>query len=254
MPWRGRPFVGLSNFAQLLGSARFREALAHTLFFTVVSVALEMALGLGLALALHRRFRGRGAVRAAVLVPWALPTVVAAILFRFLFDPQAGIAAALLASTGVVDRSFVWFIHAGAAWVPVIAADVWKTTPFVALLLLAGLQAIPESLYEAAAVDGACTFEILRHITLPMLRPTVAVALLFRSLDALRVFDLVYVLTGGGPGTATEPLALLTFDTLLGNLRFGLGAALSMLVFVLAGLVAAFVVRTLGADLLRRER
>jgi multiple sugar transport system permease protein len=254
MPWRGRPFVGLSNFAQLLGSARFREALAHTLFFTVVSVALEMALGLGLALALHRRFRGRGAVRAAVLVPWALPTVVAAILFRFLFDPQAGIAAALLASTGVVDRSFVWFIHAGAAWVPVIAADVWKTTPFVALLLLAGLQAIPESLYEAAAVDGASTFEMLRHITLPMLRPTVAVALLFRSLDALRVFDLVYVLTGGGPGTATEPLALLTFDTLLGNLRFGLGAALSMLVFVLAGLVAAFVVRTLGADLLRRER
>lgn len=251
MPWRGRPFVGLSNYAALLGSARFRQALGHTLFFTGASVFLEMAFGLVLALALHRRFRGRGALRAAVLVPWALPTVVAAILFRFLFDPRAGIAAAAVAATGAVDRSFVWFIHASAAWVPVIAADVWKTTPFVALLLLAGLQGIPESLYEAAAVDGASASQVLWHVTLPLLRPALGVALLFRSLDALRVFDLIYVMTGGGPGTATEPLALLTFNALLENLRFGLGAALSILVIVLAGLVAALVVRSLAADLLR---
>lgn len=251
MPWRGRPFVGLANYALILGSARFREALGHTLFFAGASVLLEMALGLGLALALHRRFRGRGVLRAAVLVPWALPTVVAAILFRFLFDARAGIAAAAVASTGAVDRSFVWFIHAGAAWIPVIAADVWKTTPFVALLLLAGLQGIPESLAEAAIVDGASASQVLWHITLPLLRPALGVALLFRSLDALRVFDLVYVMTGGGPGTATEPLALLTFDALLQNLRFGVGAALSVLVVALAGLAAALVVRGLASDLLR---
>jgi len=254
MPWRGRPFVGLANYGQLLTSARFQEALWHTLFFTAASVALEMALGLALALALHRRFRGRAVVRAAVLVPWALPTVVAAILFRFLFDSQAGIAAAALASTGVVDRSFVWFIHAGAAWVPVIAADVWKTTPFVALLLLAGLQGIPESLYEAADVDGASALQRLRYVTLPMLRPSLAVALVFRSLDSVRVFDLVYVMTGGGPGTATEPLALLTFDALLENLRFGLGAALSILMLALAGLLAVLIVRGMAADLARGSR
>ncbi len=254
MPWRGRPFVGLANYAALLDSARFRQALGHTLFFTLASVALEMALGLALALALHRRFRGRGLLRAAVLVPWALPTVVVAILFRFLFDARAGVAAAALAEAGVVDRSFVWFLHAGAAWVPVIAADVWKTTPFVALLLLAGLQSIPESLAEAAAMDGASAAQALWHVTLPLLRPALGVALLFRSLDALRVFDLVYVMTGGGPGTATEPLALLTFDALLQNLRFGAGAALSIAVIALAGLLAALVVRVLAAELVRGPR
>ncbi|MFN2432579.1 MAG: carbohydrate ABC transporter permease, partial [Gemmatimonadota bacterium] len=149
MPWLGEPFVGLDNYAEVLRDARFWSALSHTIFFAAVSITLELGLGLFLALAMNRAFRGRGLVRAAVLVPWAIPTVVAALLWRFLFDAQAGIANALLLAVGLLDEPLVWFVRTATAWVPVILADVWKTTPFVALLLLAGLQGIDPALYEA---------------------------------------------------------------------------------------------------------
>ena len=218
MPWRGRPFVGPANYIELFGAERFREALGHTLFFTVVSVALELVLGLALALGLDRTFRGRGSARAAALLPWAIPTVVAGLLWRFVFES--------------------WLVSPVLAWVPVIVADVWKSTPFVALLLLAGLQTVDPAVHEAAAVDGANGWRRLRYVTLPLLRPAIAVALVFRSLDAFRVFDLVYVTTGGGPGTATEPLALYTFAVLLQHLRFGYGAALSVTIFAVTALIA----------------
>jgi ABC-type sugar transport system permease subunit len=229
MPWLGKPFAGLANYAEILGDRRFWEALLHTAFFTVATVALELGIGLFLALALNRAFRGRGLVRAAVLVPWAIPTVVAALLWRFLFD--------------------VWLVRASTAWVPIILADVWKTTPFVALLLLAGLQGIDPSLYEAAAVDGAGAWRQLRQITLPLLKPAILLALVFRTLDAFRVFDLIYVLTGGGPGTATEPIALYAFNALFANLRFGYGSALSVIVFAVTFLLAILYIRGLGVDL-----
>ncbi|HYG61706.1 MAG TPA: sugar ABC transporter permease [Thermoanaerobaculia bacterium] len=248
MPWLGRPFVGLANYAEILGDGRFWSSLGHTLFFAAASVTLELALGLVLALAMDRATRFRGAVRAAVLVPWALPTVVAALLWRFLFDPQAGIVDAALVQAGLVDRPVVWFAHPVTAWVPVILADVWKTTPFVALLLLAGLQGIDRSLYEAAAVDGAGAWRRLVSVTLPLLKPALLVALLFRTLDAFRVFDLVYVLTGGGPGTATEPIALYTFTTFFSNLRFGYGSALSVMVFLVTFGLAMIYIHLLGAD------
>jgi ABC-type sugar transport system permease subunit len=246
MPWRGRPFIGLANYAELLGDPRFLGALLHTALFTLVSVALELGLGLFVALALDRAFRGRGAVRAVVLLPWAIPTVVAALLWRFMFESQAGIVYAALVSAHVVDEPVVWFVRAATAWVPVVLADVWKATPFVALLLLAGLQSIDRSLYEAAAVDGAGWWWQLRHVTLPLLRPALLVALVFRTLDAFRVFDLIYVMTGGGPGTSTEPIALYTFAALLQNLRFGYGAALSVVVFVVTFGMAMGYVRWLG--------
>ncbi len=249
MPWRGRPFVGLGNYAQIAGDARFWFALLHTTFFTIASIALELVLGLFLALAMNRAFRGRGLVRAAVLVPWAIPTVVSALLWRFLFDAQAGIANAVLVSVGVLDHPLVWFVHAWSAWIPVILADVWKTTPFVALLLLAGLQNIDASLYEAAAVDGADAWWQLRRITLPLLKPALLVVLIFRTLDAFRVFDLIYVLTGGGPGTSTEPLALYTFTALLQNLEFGYGSALSIVVFAITFGLALFYLKVLNVDL-----
>lgn len=249
MPWRGRPFVGLANYGEVLVSPRFWASMSHTLFFTVVSVGLELALGLVLALALNRAYRGRGLVRAAVLVPWAIPTVVAALLWRFMFDSDAGIANAVAMSLGFMDEPFVWFISATAAWVPVILADVWKMTPFVTLLLLAGLQNIDASLYEAARIDGASTWQQFRHVTLPLLAPAVLVALIFRTLDAFRVFDLIYVLTGGGPGTSTEPIALYTFNSLLQNLRFGYGSALSVVVFVVTFAIALLYIRWLGGDL-----
>lgn len=249
MPWRGKPFAGLGNYVEALGDGRFWEAIAHTAVFTVVSVALELVIGLALALAIHRRFRGRGPVRAAVVLPWAIPTVVAALLWRFMFDGPWGLANSLLIRSGLMDRPLVWFIHPQAAWVPVILADVWKMTPFVALLLLAGLQNLDESLYEAARIDGATSRQQFLHITLPNLKTTILVVLIFRTLDAFRVFDLIFVLTGGGPGTSTEPIALYTFTSLLQNLRFGFGSALSVIVFLVTFGMAVFYIRLLRVDL-----
>jgi ABC-type sugar transport system permease subunit len=155
----------------------------------------------------------------------------------------------VLLDVGLLREPFVWLGHATAAWVPIILADVWKMTPFVTLLLLAGLQNIDGSLYEAARMDGAGPWQQFVHVTLPLLKPALLVALVFRTLDAVRVFDLVYVLTQGGPGTATEPLALLTFTALLQHLRFGYGSALSVLIFLLTFLLALVYIRLLGANL-----
>lgn len=248
LPWTGRPFVGFDNYVEAFVDPRLRAALAHTAIFTAGAVTLELVLGLLFALALHKAHRGRGIFSAAVLIPWAIPTVVAALVWSFMFQP-AGIANELLQSMMLVDGPVVWFSDATAAWIPVILADVWKTTPFVALLLLAGLQSIDEAVLEAARVDGASAWQELSRVTVPLLMPTIAVALLFRTLDALRVFDLIYVMTGGGPGTSTEPVALYTFNTLLQNLRFGYGSALSMLIFVAAFTLAAIVIRFMGAGL-----
>jgi ABC-type sugar transport system permease subunit len=247
LPWLGQPFVGLGNYARIFHDARFWGALGHTAFFTVVSVSLELLLGLVFALAMNRTFRGRGIVRVAVLVPWAIPTVVAALLWRFLFDSQAGIANVVLLDTGIINQPIVWFVHAATAWVPVILADVWKTTPFVALLLLAGLQNIDSALYEAADVDGAGAWWKLTRITIPLLKPAILLVLIFRTLDAFRVFDLIYVLTGGGPGTSTEPIALYAFNALLQNLQFGYGAAISVVIFLITFGLALIYIKGLGA-------
>jgi ABC-type sugar transport system permease subunit len=251
MPWLGRPFVGIGNYATIIHDARFWSALGHTAVFALVSIALELALGLTLALAMNRAFRMRGVVRAALLLPWAIPTVVAGLLAQFMFESptQGGIVNALLVQTRAVSNPVVWFVSPILAWVPVVLADVWKTTPFVALLLLAGLQNIDVELYEAAAIDGASAWWQLWRITLPLLKPALLVALIFRTLDAFRVFDLIYVLTGGGPGTSTEPIALYTFNALLQNLDFGYGAALSVVVFLVTFMLAMLYMRGLGLDL-----
>ena len=249
MPWLGRPFIGVDNYLEAMRDARFCEAFTHTLFFAVVTVTLELLLGCLLALAMNRVFRGRAVVRAAVLVPWAIPTVVSALLWRFMFEGRPGSRTRCWSSLGLVQEPTVWFIQPDLAWVPVILADVWKTTPFVALLLLAGLQNIDASLYEAARIDGASAWRQFRHVTLPLLKPAILVALIFRTLDAFRVFDLIYVMTGGGPGTSTEPIALYSFNALLQNLRFGYGSALSIIVFAITFALALGYIRFLGAGL-----
>ena len=246
MPWLGRPFVWFANYGTLVRDGRFWSALGHTALFTAVTIVLEILLGLALALAMNRVFRARGLVRAAVLLPWAIPTIVAALLARFMFEAPWGAVDTALVSLGIVREPIVWLAGPLAAWVPLVLADVWKTTPFVALLLLAGLQTIDPSLYEAAAIDGASAWEQLRRITLPLLRPAILVALVFRTMDAFRVFDLVYALTGGGPGTATEPIALYTFNMLMQNLEFGYGAALSVVVFAVTFVLALVYIRLLG--------
>jgi ABC-type sugar transport system permease subunit len=254
MPWLGQPFVGLDNYLEALRDPRFWGALRHTVLFAVISVGLELVIGLWFALALNRAFRGRGLVRAAVLVPWAIPTVVSALLWRFMFEGQYGIANAALVKAGVIGEPLVWLVDPVLAWVPVILSDVWKTTPFVALLLLAGLQNIDSSLYEAARIDGASAWRQFRHVTLPLLKPAILVALIFRTLDAFRVFDLIYALTGGGPGTSTEPIALYTFNALLQNLQFGYGSALSVIVFLITFGLALMYIRFLGAELTGARR
>ena len=249
MPWLGRPFVGLGNYLTIASDGRFWSSLAHTAFFAVATIALELTFGLVLALAMNRVVRARGAIRAAVLLPWAIPTVVGGLLTRFMFEAQSGIVNSSLVRVGLLSKPIVWFVEAGTAWVPVILADVWKTTPFVALLLLAGLQNIDGELYEAAATDGASGWWQLRHITLPLLKPALLVALIFRTLDAFRVFDLIYVLTGGGPGTSTEPISMYAFNALLQNLEFGYGAALSVVIFLVTFGLALLYIRGLRVDL-----
>ena len=236
-PWLGQPWIGLAHYAEAVADGRLWLALLHTVGFAAVSVTLELTLGLLLALALHRAVVARGPVRTLALIPWALPTVVAALLWRFLFD-------------GPTD----WLADPLRAWIPIVLADVWKTTPFVMLLLLAGLQTIDESLYEAARIDGATDWQQFRHVTLPLLRPALLVALIFRTLDALRVFDLIYALTGGGPGTATEPISLYAFTVLLQNLRFGYGSAIAVIVFAVTFGLALLYVRTVGSSLLEEDK
>jgi multiple sugar transport system permease protein len=241
MPWRGYPFVGLTHYREAAADRRLLESLAHTFAFTGVTVALEMVLGLALALSIDAARRAQAFARVVVVLPWALRTVVAALVWRFLFDSQSGIVNEL----DVLGSDREWLAGPLTAWVPIGLGDVWKSTPFVALLLLAGLEGIDGRLYEAARLDGAGPWQRLRHITLPLLRPALVVALVFRLLDAFRVFDFVYVLTGGGPGTATEVVSLYVFTTLLQDLRFGYGSALSMLVFAITFMTALLYLRVL---------
>jgi len=246
LPWLGRPFVGLGNYVEAAGDPRFRQALAHTVFFTLISVTIELIVGLMLALALDGLVRLRTFARVVILLPWALPSVVAALIWRLMFEGQSGSLGSLLGVlTGRVHTD--WLAGSRAAWVPIVLADVWKTTPFVALLLFAGLQGIDRSVDEAARLDGASAWRRLVYITLPLLSPAIVVSLVLRTLDAFRVFDLVFVLTGGGPGTATEVVSLYTFTSLLQNLRFGYGAALAVIVFVIGFTLAMAYVRALGA-------
>jgi ABC-type sugar transport system permease subunit len=249
LPWLGRPFIGVGNFVEAASDPRFRAALLHTVAFALISVPLELALGLALAVMMHSATRARTFVRVSALLPWAIPTVVAALLWRFMFDAQTGILAASFRTFGVVDPAFDWFVHPLAAWLPIIAADVWKTAPFVAILLLAGLQTIDPAVEEAARIDGASPARRFITITLPLLTPALVIAAAFRMLDALRLFDLAYVVTGGGPGSATEPVSLYAFITLMRRLRFGYGSALSVTVFLLTFAFALVWVRLLGRSL-----
>jgi multiple sugar transport system permease protein len=250
MPWLGRPFVGVANYVEAWNDTRFRVAVLHSAAFVLAAVTLEMLAGLLLALALDGLTSMARLMRTAVLLPWAVPTVVAALVWRFIFESPDGIASRAVESVG--GAAPTWLADPLAAWIPIVLADVWKTTPFVALLLVAALQGIDPALYEAARIDGADAWQRFRHITLPLLTPALGVALLFRLLDAVRVFDVVFVLTGGGPGTATEPVTLYGFTMLLRNLRFGYGSALAIIVFAVAAAVAIVGGRLIGASRVER--
>jgi ABC-type sugar transport system permease subunit len=251
LPWLGHPFVGMDNFADAVRDPRFVDALIHTMAFAAVTVPIELALGVALALVMRHAGRLAGLVRVTTLLPWAIPTVVAALVWRFMFDPQAGVLTAILRDAGMLGLQTDLFVHPLTAWIPIVTADVWKTTPFVAVLILTGLHTIDPQLYEAARVDGASPSRQFMTITLPLLVPVLIVAGTFRALDAIRLFDLPYVVTGGGPGSATEPLSLYAFVVLMQQLRFGYGSALSVIVFVVALACALWAVRMLTRATMR---
>jgi multiple sugar transport system permease protein len=222
---------GGANWRRLLGDARFWNDAAFTLRFAAVSMALELALGLAIALLLHRPGRGRGALRAAVLLPWALPGTVLALGWRWIFNDPYGPLNTVIQALGLPPYGFL--TTPGTTWLFVVLADVWKTTPFVALLLLAGLQSIPPELEESLRLEGASNLQILRRLTLPLLTPWMALALLFRLAQALGLFDLVQVLSRGGPAGSTESLALYAYLQAMRFLDFGYSATLVLATFLL---------------------
>ncbi|WP_028986333.1 carbohydrate ABC transporter permease [Thermicanus aegyptius] len=246
-------FIGLNGYAKVLSDERVRIALWNTFFFTVVSVFIELLLGLGLALILNKAMVGQGFIRTTSLIPWAIPTAVAALMWSYMYDGTSGIMANLFQWIGLVPDSRDLLLTGGGAMFSTIFADVWKTTPYMALLLLAGLQNISGTLYEAASIDGAGRFQSFFRITLPLLKPSILVALLFRTLDAFRVFDLIYVLTGGGPGGSTETLSVYGYKVMFAQSNFGYGSVVVMLMFVCVALIAIFYVKLLGANLMEKN-
>lgn len=240
-------FVGLDNYVDALGSSDFWGAWITTIVFTVASVSLELVIGLAMALVMHEAFRGRALLRAVVLVPWAILTVVTAITWRTIFEPELGFVNTMLDALSLPGADVVWLGEEGYALAVMILADVWKTAPFMALLLLAGLQGIPNELHDAAKVDGASTWQRFRSITLPLLVPAITVALIFRSLDALRIFDLPYILTRGANGT--ETLSLVAQEELVTNRNTGFGSALSVLTFLTVMAISFLYIRFMGGNI-----
>jgi multiple sugar transport system permease protein len=235
-------FAGLDNYIAVLSSGLWWSTVFNTVLITVISVAIELVLGMGLALIMHRAIFGRGIVRTAALIPYGIITVVAAFAWFFAFDPASGFVNKL----PLVPDDKAWFGERGSSFIVIIAAEVWKTTPFMALLLLAGLTTIDEGLYEAARVDGASAWQRFVRITLPLMKPAIAVALLFRTLDAFRVFDSIFVMTRGAQDT--QSVSILGYDQLISRLNLGLGSAVSVLIFLMVLAIAFFFVKILGVS------
>ena len=241
-------FVGLDNYTKMFGSSVWLRSLERTAAFTAVSVLLETVVALGLALMLHRNFRGRGLLRAAILIPWAVPTVVSATLWKTMFDPRTGFVDYLLGNAGLPGAHTTWLAGIWTSWAAIFVADAWKNVPFMAIILLAGLQVIPQEVYEAARIDGASSWQAFRRMTLPLLKPALAVALIFRTLQAFLVFDVIYIMTGGGPGVSTETLSFLNWQTFLVGTDFGYGGAISVILVVIALAISAVYVRVLRPE------
>ncbi|MBD6614650.1 sugar ABC transporter permease [Komarekiella sp. 'clone 1'] len=230
-------FSGLDNYVRMAGDGRFWQSLWATTVFTTASVLSELLLGLGIALVLNQAFFGRGIVRTTAILPWALPTALIGLAWAWIFNDQFGIVNDILLRLGLIQTGINWLGDPTLAMSAAIFADVWKTTPFISILLLAGLQSISKDLYEAYSVDGANTWQSFRNITLPLLLPQILIAVLFRFAQAFGIFDLIAVMTGGGPGGATEVVSLYIYSTVMRYLDFGYGAALVVVTFLI--LIAA---------------
>jgi multiple sugar transport system permease protein len=239
-------FVGLSNYLEVLTASTWWEDFFNTALITVLSVALELVLGMLLALVMHRAIFGRGVVRASILIPYGIVTVVAAFAWRYAFNPDTGFVNSLFGfeTALLTERS--------GSFLVIILTEVWKTTPFMALLLLAGLALVPDELHEAAKVDGATAWQRFWRITIPLMKPAILVALLFRTLDAFRIFDSVYIVSNGN-NPALETVSVLGYNALLNRLNLGLGSAVSVLVFVCVTVIAFLFVKGFGTSLAQQR-
>ncbi|MEB3882982.1 sugar ABC transporter permease [Lyngbya sp. CCY1209] len=236
-------FSGFANYQRLVGDGRFWQSMWNTSIFTAVSILTELVLGMAIALVLNQAFFGRGFVRTSSLIPWALPTAVMGLAWAWIFNDQYGIVNDLLTRLGLIATPITWLGDPTRAMLAMIIADVWKTTPFIAIILLAGLQSISGDLYEAHAIDGATPWQSFWQITIPLVTPQIIIALLFRFAQAFGIFDLVQVMTGGGPAGATETVSIYIYATVRRYLDFGYGAALVVVTFlllILAVAIAAF--------------
>lgn len=246
-PWF-RPFLGLGNYWELFHDHEFWASVGRAAYFTVVSVSLEVVLGLAIALFLNMQFPGRGLLKTLIILPWAVPTVVSAIMWKWIFDANYGALNGLLLQLGLIDQYQAWLTRPLTAMNLIVAADVWHQTPFVVFIFLAALTTIPDSLYEAARVDGAGPLHAFQNITLPLLKPAFLIVLVVRTMEAFRVFDLIYVMTGGGPANATQVVTYYTYVNTFSYLHLSDGAAQSFLVsaFILA--LSIIYIKLLGSQ------
>jgi multiple sugar transport system permease protein len=252
--WLNESFVGLQNYAAVFRSEAFRSSFLFTMYFTVMTVTLELCIGLGMAIAtfsVHPRLRG--ILRAVLVVPWAIPPIVSAMLWKWLFHADAGVFAYLLTSSGLVENVPPFLTDPTLAVHSIIIASVWKNASIMGILLLGGLASIPKDVYDAAKVDGARTWFRFRRVTFPMLLPTILVTLLFRSLLALRMFELSYGLTGGGPGTTTDTLSTFAYKFYFTYSRFGVGSSYAMVIFAIVLAVAIIYVSRVRGNLRFKE-
>jgi multiple sugar transport system permease protein/N,N'-diacetylchitobiose transport system permease protein len=248
-PFPGRyPFVGLDNYRDAVGDPQFWGAIRRTAYFTFVSTWFELILGVLLALLLNLPFRGRAVLRSIVILPWALPTIVNGLMWRWIFNPEYGALNALLTQLHLLNHYRSWLGSPFLALNMVIVADVWKNTPLAAFLVLAGLQTIPGDLYEAARVDGASAVRGFIHITLPLLVPSILVILVVRTIEAFKVFDIIYIMTRGGPANGTQSIAYYAYIQAFSNQSFGFGAALAYIIVLCILGFAVVYMRLLRAE------
>jgi multiple sugar transport system permease protein len=239
---------GLGNFARLVSDNFFLTALAHTFVYAASALTCEFLLGLGLALLLNKQIRGRGVFRASLLIPMMLPAVVVGVVWRLMLNPNFGAINGTLKHFGLNTERLTWTASPKLAMLSVIAVDVWQWTPFVFLVLLAGLQAIPQEPYEAALIDGSSRWQTFWHVTLPLLKPSILIVLLLRTMDLLRVFDQIFILTEGGPGFATETISLYIYRTAFRFFDFGYAAAMSFVLLALTNVISAIYIRLIQAE------
>jgi multiple sugar transport system permease protein/N,N'-diacetylchitobiose transport system permease protein len=240
------PFVGLGNYIDQLTNPGFWASVGRALVFTVVSTTIELCLGLGLALLMDQPLRGRWILRTIVILPWALPTIVNALMWRWIDNAEYGALNALLVQLGILQQYQVWLSDSDRAMWMVVLADVWKMTPLVAILLLAALQSVDRELIDVARVDGASWWQAFRRILLPLITPVILIVLVLRTMEAFKVFDIIWIMTGGGPANATQTIAIYAYQTAYQGYDFGRGAALGYLIALIIMVLAAVYLRLLG--------